>query len=118
MDVNSFDLLYRQRKTAVGVTGSSVIIALDKVNAGRIRNLTHVAVENKTSAFTKCRLSIWDGATDFYLDEAIYPGENELLVHSKDILLGEGDILRATLKGTTTGDELEIHAIGWEMPRE
>jgi len=118
MNVNNFNLLYRERKTAAGVAGSSVIIELEKVDPGRIRNLTHVAVEDKTSAFTKCRISIWNGATDFFLDEAIYPEEDELLVHPKDILLGEGDILRATLTGTSTGDELEMHAIGWEMPRE
>ena len=118
MNVNTFDLLYRERKTALGITGSSVTMELERVNAGRIRVLTHVSVENKTSAYTKCRLSIYNGAVDFFLDEAIYPAAEELLVHSKDIQLGEGDILRATLTGTTTADEIEVHAIGWEMPRE
>lgn len=118
MNVNNFDLLYRERKTAPGVTGSSVILETERVNPGRIRVMTHVSVENKTSAYTKCRLSIYNGAIDFEIDEAIYPAKDELLVHPKDILLGEGDILRATLTGTTTADELELHAIGWEMPRE
>jgi hypothetical protein len=117
MNINDFDLLYRERKTAVGITGASTIIDLDRVNPGRIRVLTHVSVENKTNTYTKCRLSIYNGAIDFFLDEAIYPEEDELLVHPKDILLGEGDILRITLTGTTTSDELEVHAIGWEMPR-
>lgn len=118
MNTNNFDLLYRERETALGVTGSSVIMELERVNPGRIRVLTHVSVENKTNAYTKCRLSIYNGAIDFFLDEAIYPAEDELLVHPKDILLGEGDILRVTLTGTTTSDLLEVHAIGWEMPRE
>jgi hypothetical protein len=118
MNTNNFDLLYRERKTAPGVTGSPVIIDLERVNAARIRVLTHISVENKTSGYTKCRLSIFNGATDFFLDEAIYPSEDELLVHSKDVLLGEGDILRVTLTGTTTADDLEICATGWEMQRE
>jgi hypothetical protein len=126
MNVNSFDSLYRERSAAYGVTGASIILETKRVNPGRIRVLTHVSIENKTNSYTKnktnsytkCRLSIYNGAVDFMIDEAIYPGEDELLVHPKDILLGEGDILRATLTGTTTADELELHAIGWEMPRE
>jgi hypothetical protein len=118
MNVNNFDLLYRERVTAPGITGSSVIMKTERINPGRIRVLTHVSIENKTSAYTKCRLSIYNGAIEFLIDEAIFPAAGELLVHPKDILLGEGDILRATLTGTTTSDELELHAIGWEMPRE
>ena len=117
MNINEFDRLYRERKTAAGVTGSSVIIATDRVDPGRIRVITHLSVENKTSAFLKCRISVWNGAVDFAIDEAIYPAAGELLVHPKDILLGEGDILRATLTGTVTGDKIELHAIGWEMQR-
>lgn len=118
MNVNSFDLLYRERVTAIGVTGSGIYLTLAKVDAGRIRNITHLSVENKTSAYTKCRLSVYNGAIDFLIDEAIYPAATELLVHPKDILLGEGDVLRAHLTGCTTSDLLELHAIGWEMPRE
>jgi len=117
MNVNNFDLLYRERKNALGVSGSSVIIETDRVDPGRIRVITHLSVENKTSSYTKFRLSVWDGAVDFEIDEAIYPSAGELLVHSKDIILGEGDILRATLTGTSTGDLIELHAIGWEMQR-
>jgi len=117
MNINEFDLLYRERQTAVGITGTNVIIKTERVRPGRIRALTHVSIENKTSAYTECRLSIRNGAEDFMIDQAIYPDKNELLVHPKDILLGEGDVLRATLTGTVTGDILELHAIGWEMPR-
>lgn len=118
MNVNNFDLLYRERVTALGVTGTDIYLALARVDAGRIRNITHVSIENKTSSYTKCRLSVYNGATDFLIDEAIYPAGAELLVHPKDILLGEGDVLRAHLTGCTTADLLELHAIGWEMPRE
>lgn len=118
MNVNEFDRLYREDKAATGITGASIIISTDKVDPGRIRVLTHVSIEDADNSYTKCRLSIWNGAVDFWLDEAIYPEEGELLVHPKDILLGEGDILRATLTGTTTGDKIKLYAIGWEMPRE
>ena len=118
MNVNEFDRLYREYKTATGATDTPIIIPTDKVDPGRIRVLTHVSIEDEDNSYIKCRLSIWDGAVDFFLDEAIYPEKGELLVNSKDILLGEGDILRATLTGTTTGDKIKLYAIGWEMPRE
>lgn len=118
MNINDFDSLYRERVTALGVTGSDVILNLEKVDSGRIRVITHLAVENKTTAYTKFRLSVYNGATEFLLDEAIYPDEDELLVHPKDVVLGESDVVRATLTGTVTGDKIEMHAIGWEMSRE
>lgn len=118
MNVNGFDRLYREQITATGITGATILVKTERVPAGRIRVLTHVSIENKTSAYTECRLSIDNGATSFVLDQAIYPAAAEVLIHPKDIMLGEGDILQATLTGTTTGDVLELHAIGWEMPRE
>ena len=117
MNLNEFDRLYRERVTSSGITGSSVILKTRRVYPGKIRILTHVSIENRTSAYTKCRLSVYDGATDFMLDEAINPDAEELLIHPKDIILGEGDVLRATLEGTTTGDIIEMHSIGWEMQR-
>lgn len=118
MNILNFDISYRRRITGVGATGAGIYLALNRVKAGRIRVLTHASIENKTNAYTLCRLSVYNGATDFMIDEAIFPGAAELLVHPKDIVMGEGDILRANLTGTTTGDELEMHVIGWEMQRE
>lgn len=117
MNINDFDSLYRERVTALGVTGSTVVLQLTKVDPKRVRVITHLAIENKTSAYTLFRLSIYDGATEFNLDEAISPDEDELLVHPKDIILGENDMVRATLTGTVTDDLIEMHAIGWEMQR-
>lgn len=117
MNINEFDRLYRRRVNAAGLTGSTVRLSLGRVGPGTIRTLTHVSIENKTNSYTKCRLSIYDGATDLAIDEADYPQEDELLMHKQDIILGELDQLRATLTGTTTGDDLELLAVGWEQPR-
>lgn len=117
MNVNEFDLLYRRRINATGLTGSTVYLKLGPVGPGKIRILTHVSIENKTNSYTKCRLSTYNGATDLFLDEAIYPDEDELLIHKHDIILGEGDQLRAALTGTTTGDDLELLAVGYDQRR-
>ena len=117
MNIFDFNRLYRTRIKGTGITGSTVYLKLDPVEPGTIRVLTHVTVENKTSAYTLLRLSIYDGATDFVIDECQQPAADELAIHKQDILLGERDVLRATLTGTTTDDDLELLAIGWEMIR-
>lgn len=117
MNINEFDRLYRMRVNVSGLTAATVRLTLDPVDPGIIRTLTHVSIENKTHSYTKCRLSIFNGATDFNIDEADYPQEDELLMHKQDIIMGERDQLRATCTGTTTGDDLELLAIGWEQPR-
>lgn len=118
MNLFQFDNLYRSRVSAQGLTGSIVNIDLDPVESGKIRVITHVAIENQTKSYTKCRLQIYDGFIPFPIDQALNPAKDELIIHKQDILLGERDILRAVLTGTTTGDNLVMVAIGWERKRK
>ena len=114
MNVNDFDRLYRRTKTGIGVTGSAVRLRLEPIRAKTLRVLTHVTVENLTSAYTKCRLGIVNGGSDHYLDELTTIAADELTVSRSDIILGEGDYFFAELTGTTTGDILVMTCIGWE----
>jgi hypothetical protein len=114
MNLLDFDRLYRQKVTATGLTGSVVSLELDPVDPAKIRILSHVTVENKTTAFTKVRLAIKHHSLTFYLDELDNPTAAELIVSRSDILLGEGDILVAECTGTTTADILVLTAIGTE----
>ena len=112
-NIYDFDRLYRTTKKAVGVTSSLVKIRLGRVSAKTLRVLTHVTVENKTSAYTKVRLAIDAGTVIHYIDELQTVAANELAVSRSDILLGEGDVFFAQLTGTTTGDDLVMTCIGW-----
>lgn len=114
MNLLDFDRLYRQKVTAIGLTGSVVDISLDIVEPGKIRTLSHVTVEDETTAFTKVRLAIKHHSLTFYLDELDSPAAAELIVSRSDILLGEGDILVAECTGTITSDKLVLTAIGTE----
>lgn len=114
MNLLDFDRLYRQKVTAIGLTGSVVNIELDPVYPSKIRVLSHVTIENKTTAFTKIRLAIKHHSLTFYLDELDSPTAAELIVSRSDIILGEMDILVAECTGTTTDDELVLIAIGIE----
>lgn len=114
-NVNNFHRLYRRTITEDGLTGSLVYMKLNPVSPGKVRVLTHVTVEDKTSAFTKCRLGIDHGGTLHYLDELETISADELAVARSDVLLGEGDSFFAELTGTTTGDDLVMTCLGIEQ---
>jgi len=113
-NINEFDRLFRRTLEKAGLTGSVVNIELERIPPRTLKVLSHVTVENKTSAFTKCRLAIKSGRGTHYLDEQATIAAEELLVSRSDILLGEGDIFFAEMTGTTTGDNLVMTCIGWE----
>lgn len=115
MNINEFTRLFRMKVLGEGKTGDVVRLKLDRVEQRRIRVLSHVAVENKTSDGTKDRLGIESGKRDYYLAEITDPLANELISSSVDILLGEGDVFFCEFTGTTDGDELAMTAIGWEI---
>ena len=117
MNVQEFERLYQRRVTGTGLTGSIVNLDLDPVEPGYIRRLSRVIVENKTSNYTKLRFSNYDGANELPLDAVDYPMKSELIAADNEIILGEREIMRATLTGTVTGDILQLTAYGHEQKR-
>jgi len=115
MNINDFSRLFRRTVRDVSVGSATVRLKLSRIKAKKIRTLTHVSVENKTTAYTKCRLGIDNGGIDFYLDELQTIVKDELCVSRSDILLGEGDVFFAELTGTVTGDVLIMTCVGWEL---
>ena len=115
MNIQDLKQLYRRTVTKISDNSTAVRLRLDPVDPKTLRVLTHVTIENRTTAYTKCRLGIKNGATDHYLDELTTVAAGELAVSRSDILLGEGDVLFAKLTGTTSGDFLVMTCIGWEM---
>ena len=113
-NINSFSRLYRRTKGKLGATGSAVRIELTRIKPRVVRVLSHVTVENETSAFTKCRLGITNGGLNHYLDELQTIAACELCISRSDIILGEGDVFFAELTGTTSDDVLTMTCVGWE----
>ena len=114
MNINEFQQLYRRTIIGTGVAGTVVRLELNRIKARTVRMLTHVSVENKTSAYTKCRLGIDNGGNDHYLDELQTIAADELAVSRSDIVLGEGDVFFAELTGTSDADVLLMTCVGWE----
>ena len=114
-NINDFRQLYRRTVTGAGVTGSVVRLKIDKIDPKRLRMLTHVTVEDQTTAYTKCRLGINASGRIHYLDELTTIAAAELAVSRSDIVLGEGDYFFADLTGTVDDDALIMTCIGWEQ---
>lgn len=115
MNINDFTQIYRRTINQSSDGSGTVRLKLDRVHARKLLVLSHVTVENKTTAYTKCRLGIDARGRDHYLDELITIAANELAVSRSDILLGEGDVFFAELTGTTDGDLLVLTGVGWEI---
>lgn len=115
MNINDFDRLFRRSISQKSDGSATVRLELGRIDARRVRKLTHVSIENKTIAYTKCRLGIKNAGIDHYLDELQNIAADELAVSRSDIILGEGDIFFAELTGTTSGDDLIMTCVGWEM---
>ena len=114
-NINEFDQLYRRTITDKAGATSPHRIKLDRINARQLRVLSHVTVENRTTAYTKCRIGINNSGRDHYLDELITVAKEELAVSRSDILLGEGDVFFAELTDALDGDSLVMTCIGWEL---
>lgn len=114
--MNLFEVTRTYRNTIhKSSDGSAQIrLELDRVKSKRRRVLTHVTVENETTAYTKVRLAIKRTNRTHYLDELATPGAAELAVSRSEIILEELDQFFALLSGTTSGDVLRLTAIGWE----
>lgn len=114
-NINDFTQLYRRTVKAKSDNATTFRLKLDRVDARKMRVLSHVTVENKTTAYTKCRLGVDASGRDHYLDELQTIAKDELAVSKSDIELGEGDIFFAELYGTTVNDIIIMTCVGWEQ---
>lgn len=114
-NINDFDQLYRRTITEKVGAADPHYIKLGRVGARQLRVLTHVTVENRSDAYTKCRLGIDSGGRKHYLDELTTIAEEELAVSRSDIVLGEGDVFFAELTGADDDDLVVMTCVGWEQ---
>ena len=86
------------------------------VEQGRILEVTHVAVENRTTAYTRLVIGVADGLSFFQKEEEDTPAANNIYWTKSKFLIPAGKKLRARLTGCTSGDNLRMTYEGflWE----
>jgi hypothetical protein len=87
------------------------------VEPGTILEVRHVAVENRTTPYTRLVVGVADGLSFFQKEEEDSPAANNIYWTKSKFLIPAGKKLRARLTGCTSGDNLHMTYEGflWEV---
>ena len=87
-----------------------------QVDPGTILEVRHVAVENRTNAYTRLVIGVADGLSFFQKEEQDSPAANNIYWTKSKFLIPAGKKLRARLTVCTSGDDLHMTYEGflWE----
>ncbi len=84
-----------------------------KVEPGTILEVRHVAVENRTTAYTRLVIGVADGLSFFQKEEEDSPAANNIYWTSSYFLVPAGKKLRARLTGCSSGEDLHMSYEGF-----
>ena len=86
------------------------------VEPGTILEVRHVAVENRTTAYTRLTIGVADGLSFYEKEEEDSPAADNIYWTDSHFLIPAGKKLRARLTGCTSGDDLHMTYEGflWE----
>ena len=84
-----------------------------QVEPGTILEVRHVAVENRTTAYTRLVIGVADGNSFYHKEEEDSPAANNLYWTRSKFLIPAGKKLRARLTGCTAGDNLHMTYEGY-----
>jgi hypothetical protein len=73
-----------------------------------VLEVMHVAVENRTTAYTRLTIGVADGLSFVEKEEEDSPPADDIFWSSSRILIPAGKKLRVRLTGCTSGDELHF----------
>jgi len=102
-------------KTSAGGTYDD--LESETVKPGTVLEVRHVAVENRTTAYTRLVVGVADGLSFFEKEEADSPAADNIYWTADYFLVPSGKKLRARLTGCTSGDDLHLVYEGylWEV---
>jgi hypothetical protein len=87
------------------------------VDPGTVLEIRHVAVENRTTAYTRLVIGVADGLSFMQKEEEDSPAANNIYWTKSKFLVPAGKKLRARLTGCTSADVLVMTYEGflWEV---
>lgn len=87
------------------------------VEQGTVLEVRHVAVENRTTDYTRLVIGVADGLSFFQKEEEDSPAANNIYWTKSKFLIPAGKKLRARLTGCTSADNLHMTYEGflWEV---
>ncbi len=103
-------------KTSSGATYDDLESPI--VRPGMILEVRHVAVENRTTAYTRLVIGVADGLSFFQKEEEDSPAADNIYWTKSNFLIPAGKKLRARLTGCTSGDVLNMTFEGYLLEVE
>ena len=87
------------------------------VEQGMVLEVRHVAVENRTTAYTRLVIGVADGLSFYQKEEEDSPAANNIYWTKSKFLIPAGKKLRARLTGCTAADKIYMTYEGylWEV---
>jgi len=88
-----------------------------QVEPGHVLEVRHVAVEDRTTAYTRLVIGVADGMSFYQKEEEDSPAANNIYWTRSYFLVPAGKKLRARLTGCQAGDNLHMSYEGylWEV---
>lgn len=104
-------------EVAKKAVGTSDDLESRLVEPGTILEVRHVAVENRTTTYTRLVIGVADGISFFQKEEQDAPVLNNIYWTRSKFLIPAGKKLRARLTGCVAGDNLHMTYEGylWEV---
>jgi hypothetical protein len=104
-------------EVAKKAVGTSDDLESPLVEPGTVLEVRHVAVENRTTAYTRLVIGVADGLSFFQKEEEDSPAANNIYWTKSKFLIPAGKKLRTRLTGCTSGDNLHMTYEGflWEV---
>lgn len=100
-----------------GASSGTNDLESQQVDPGTILEVRHVAVENRTTAYTRLVIGVADGLSFFQKEEEDSPAADNIYWTRSKFLVPAGKKLRARLTGCISGDDLHMTYEGylWEV---
>ncbi len=89
-------------------TGTLDDLESPQVEPGTILEVTHIAVENRTTAYTRLVIGVADGLSFYEKEEEDSPAADNIYWTKSKFLIPAGKKLRARLTGCSSGDDLHM----------
>lgn len=104
-------------EVVMGATGTLDDLDSLPLEPGTILEVRHVAVENRTTAYTRLVIGVADGLSFYQKEEEDSPAANNIYWTKSKFLIPAGKKLRARLTGCTASDNLHMTYEGflWEV---
>lgn len=103
---------YDSHKTIVSGGGTYDDVNDDRIRPGWLLEVSHISVENQTTAFTNIRIGVDHGGVFFIHEEEKNPVADEVYWTKSHFYVSENERVKVRCTGCTSGDFIQVFIEG------